>query len=156
MSATRDTLPPPPLPPSELINPPTSNGSIPAHLRMRSSMSPPHGSPHHHHHHLDHDLPPPPPAPEEPPSPPPAPSPPMAAAAPPPPPPPPPVGAPEAPPHPIMANGDIGKSILKSPPKKSTLAPKPVDPRSDLLKAIRDGAFSTIFSFLPSIMFCAC
>ncbi|XP_065339451.1 actin-binding protein WASF3 isoform X2 [Cloeon dipterum] len=142
MSATRDTLPPPPPPPNDMVTSPQSNGSIPSHMRsqMRSSMSPPRtASPHNH---MDHDyLPPPPPAPEEhsaPPSPPPAPSPPSAAV-PPPPPPPPPAGASETGLHHIMANGDVNKVILKSPPKKAPPAPKPVDPRSDLLKAIRDG-----------------
>jgi len=38
-----------------------------------------------------------------------------------------------------MPNGDITKAILKSTPTKAP--PKPVDPRSDLLKAIRDGQY---------------
>ncbi|KAL7304107.1 wiskott-Aldrich syndrome protein family member 3 isoform X3 [Trichogramma pretiosum] len=106
------------------------------------------------------DLPPPPPTPD------PAPvtrpdSPPCNIPPPPPPPPPPPlangpdsIGQPQPlPPHPLT-NGDIAKMIVNNPPKLKPLKsivdgqlrkpvnpniPAAVDPRNDLLKAIRDG-----------------
>ena len=59
-----------------------------------------------------------------------------------------------------MTNGDIAKMIVNNPPKLKPLksivdgqlrkpvnpnAPAAVDPRNDLLKAIRDGEFFTVF-----------
>ncbi|XP_011505889.1 PREDICTED: wiskott-Aldrich syndrome protein family member 3 isoform X2 [Ceratosolen solmsi marchali] len=99
------------------------------------------------------DLPPPPPTPD--PAPPRPVSPPCNIPPPPPPPPPPPIsnGPPLAPQMPIT-NGDIAKMIVNNPPKLKPLKsivdgqlrkpnnpnlPAPVDPRNDLLKAIRDG-----------------
>ncbi|XP_017887138.1 wiskott-Aldrich syndrome protein family member 3 isoform X3 [Ceratina calcarata] len=99
------------------------------------------------------DLPPPPPTPD--PTPPRPISPPSNIPPPPPPPPPPPVTNGPSPPVPLT-NGDIAKMIANNPPKLKPLKPvknsvdgqlrKPVnpniplvDPRNDLLKAIRDG-----------------
>lgn len=103
------------------------------------------------------DLPPPPPTPD--PTPPRPISPPCNIPPPPPPPPPPPVliNGPTAPLP--LTNGDIAKMIATNPPKLKPLKSivdgqlrKPVnpniplvDPRNDLLKAIRDGKFYTCF-----------
>lgn len=101
------------------------------------------------------DLPPPPPTPD--PTPPRPISPPCNIPPPPPPPPPPPVLNGPSPPLPLT-NGDIAKMIANNPPKLKPLKPlknivdgqfrKPVnpniplvDPRNDLLKAIRDGNY---------------
>ncbi|XP_014207045.1 wiskott-Aldrich syndrome protein family member 3 isoform X2 [Copidosoma floridanum] len=98
------------------------------------------------------DLPPPPPTPD--PTPPRPDSPPCNIPPPPPPPPPPPIT--NGPPSEMMApmtNGDIARMIVNDPPKLKPLksiidgqlrksnpnVPAPVDPRNDLLKAIRDG-----------------
>ena len=104
------------------------------------------------------DLPPPPPTPD--PAPVRAPSPPCNI---PPPPPPPPLPISNGPPIATqmpMTNGDIAKMIVNNPPKLKPLksivdgqlrkpvnpnAPAAVDPRNDLLKAIRDGEFFTVF-----------
>ncbi|XP_074111989.1 wiskott-Aldrich syndrome protein family member 3 SCAR [Cotesia typhae] len=166
MSTGRDTLPPPPPPPGEVMSPPPINGTIPAHLLNRNgsrsnSPLPSHQStPTPPNHTLPagidepdpapQDLPPPPPTPD------PAPSrpisPPCNIPPPPPPPPPPPVlnGPISCVP---ISNGDIAKIIANNPPKLKPLKSivdgqlrKPqnpnipiVDPRNDLLKAIRDG-----------------
>lgn len=166
MSTGRDTLPPPPPPPGEVMSPPPINGTIPAHLLNRNgsrsnSPLPSHQStPTPPNHTLPvgidepdpapQDLPPPPPTPD------PAPSrpisPPCNIPPPPPPPPPPPVlnGPMTCVP---ISNGDIAKIIANNPPKLKPLKSivdgqlrKPqnpnipiVDPRNDLLKAIRDG-----------------
>lgn len=102
------------------------------------------------------DLPPPPPTPD--PTPPRPISPPCNIPPPPPPPPPPPViNGPTAPLP--LTNGDIAKMIATNPPKLRPVKniidgqlKKPVnpniplvDPRNDLLKAIRDGKFYTCF-----------
>ncbi|XP_032667642.1 wiskott-Aldrich syndrome protein family member 3 isoform X2 [Odontomachus brunneus] len=166
MSTGRDTLPPPPPPPGETMSPPSMNGSIPSHLlnrngsrsdsplpSRRSTPTPPNHSGQLGVDETDpapQDLPPPPPTPD--PTPPRPISPPCNIPPPPPPPPPPPVinGPVVAP----LTNGDIAKMIATNPPKlkplKSIMADgqlrKPVnpniplvDPRNDLLKAIRDG-----------------
>lgn len=103
------------------------------------------------------DLPPPPPTPD------PVPtrsiSPPCNIPPPPPPPPPPPItNGPAMPNNMPMTNGDIAKMIASNPPKLKPLKsivdgqlrkpgnpnmPAPVDPRNDLLKAIRDGELIT-------------
>lgn len=99
------------------------------------------------------DLPPPPPTPD--PAPPRPASPPCSIPPPPPPPPPPPVSNGPQPPLQLpMTNGDIARMIVNNPPKLKPLKsivdgqlrkpgnpnlPAPVDPRNDLLKAIRDG-----------------
>ncbi|XP_014482857.1 PREDICTED: wiskott-Aldrich syndrome protein family member 3 isoform X1 [Dinoponera quadriceps] len=166
MSTGRDTLPPPPPPPGETMSPPSMNGSIPSHLlnrngsrsdsplpSRRSTPTPPNHSGQLGTDETDpapQDLPPPPPTPD--PTPPRPISPPCNIPPPPPPPPPPPVAN-----GPVVApltNGDIAKMIATNPPKlkplKNIVADgqlrKPVnpniplvDPRNDLLKAIRDG-----------------
>ncbi|XP_008212721.1 wiskott-Aldrich syndrome protein family member 3 isoform X1 [Nasonia vitripennis] len=99
------------------------------------------------------DLPPPPPTPDPVPTRPV--SPPCNIPPPPPPPPPPPItNGPAMAPNMPMTNGDIAKMIASNPPKLKPLKsivdgqlrkpgnpnnPAPVDPRNDLLKAIRDG-----------------
>lgn len=104
------------------------------------------------------DLPPPPPHPD--PAPPRAESPPCNIPPPPPPPPPPPItnGPPPSNHTPMpMTNGDIAKMIVNNPPKLKPInnmvdgqLRKPniplVDPRNDLLKAIRDGKYTFLFS----------
>ncbi|XP_066586132.1 actin-binding protein WASF3 isoform X2 [Prorops nasuta] len=163
MSTGRDTLPPPPPPPGETMSPPPMNGSIPSHLLARNGSRSNSPLPSHHGAPIGvqmgadevdpapHDLPPPPPTPDPTPS---RPiSPPCNIPPPPPPPPPPPVA--NGPPSVPMAltNGDIAKMIATNPPKlrpvknmidaqlrKSVNPNIPiVDPRNDLLKAIRDG-----------------
>ncbi|XP_034188411.2 wiskott-Aldrich syndrome protein family member 3 SCAR isoform X2 [Osmia lignaria lignaria] len=169
MSTGRDTLPPPPPPPGETMSPPPMNGSIPSHLLNRSGSRPNSPLPSHHstptppNHSTQigadetdpaapQDLPPPPPTPD--PTPPRPISPPCNIPPPPPPPPPPPVANGPSPLVPLT-NGDIAKMIATNPPKLKPLKPlknmdgqlrKPVnpniplvDPRNDLLKAIRDG-----------------
>ena len=169
MSTSRDTLPPPPPPPGETMSPPPMNGSIPSHLLNRNGSRSNSPLPSHHSTPTppDHstqlgtdetdpapqDLPPPPPTPD--PTPPRPISPPCNIPPPPPPPPPPPVLNGPSPPLPLT-NGDIAKMIATNPPKLKPLKPlknivdgqfrKPVnpniplvDPRNDLLKAIRDG-----------------
>ncbi|XP_044010093.1 wiskott-Aldrich syndrome protein family member 3 isoform X2 [Aphidius gifuensis] len=155
MSTGRDTLPPPPPPPGETMSPPAMNGTIPVnfinHNGSRSSsplpthtmtigIDEPDPAP--------QDLPPPPPTPD----PVPRPESPPCNIPPPPPPPPPPVLNDPLPPPP-MTNGDIARMIAANPPKlkplksindeqfrKGQLPNIPiVDPRNDLLKAIRDG-----------------
>ncbi|XP_034945658.1 wiskott-Aldrich syndrome protein family member 3 [Chelonus insularis] len=166
MSSGRDTLPPPPPPPGETMSPPSMNGTIPAHLLNRNgsrsnSPLPSHQStPTPPNHTIPvgidepdpapQDLPPPPPTPDPVPS---RPiSPPCNIPPPPPPPPPPPIANGPMPCVPI-SNGDIAKMIATNPPKLKPLKSiddrqlkKPqnpnipiVDPRNDLLKAIRDG-----------------
>ncbi|XP_043253753.1 wiskott-Aldrich syndrome protein family member 3 isoform X1 [Colletes gigas] len=168
MSTSRDTLPPPPPPPGETMSPPPMNGSIPSHLlnrngsRSNSPLPSHHSTPTPPNHSTQigqdetdpapQDLPPPPPTPD--PTPPRPISPPCNIPPPPPPPPPPPVLNGPTPPLPLT-NGDIAKMIATNPPKLKPLKPldnmdgplrKPlnpniplVDPRNDLLKAIRDG-----------------
>ncbi|XP_053990344.1 actin-binding protein WASF3 isoform X1 [Hylaeus anthracinus] len=168
MSTSRDTLPPPPPPPGETMSPPPMNGSIPSHLlnrngsRSNSPLPSHHSTPTPPNHSTQigqdetdpapQDLPPPPPTPD--PTPPRPISPPCNIPPPPPPPPPPPVANGPTPPLPLT-NGDIAKMIATNPPKLKPLKPlknmdgqlrKPVnpniplvDPRNDLLKAIRDG-----------------
>lgn len=143
MSAGRDNLPPPPPPPEAMMSPP--NG-IPAHLIRQTSGSRS-NSPHSHQGtpEPDQDLPPPPPVPKQA-------SPPKQAtpvqAPPPPPPPPMPLLAngPASPPPLPITNGDLAKILNSAPPKLTPpkeraiqKAPPMVDPRNDLLKAIRDG-----------------
>ncbi|XP_033227988.1 wiskott-Aldrich syndrome protein family member 3 isoform X1 [Belonocnema kinseyi] len=165
MITARDTLPPPPPPPGETMSPPSMNGSIPSHLLNRNGSRSNSPLPSHHTtqtpaNHLNQmgvdetdpapqDLPPPPPTPD------PAParpnSPPCNIPPPPPPPPPPPILNGPTPPMPLT-NGDIAKMIINNPPKlrplknmidgeiRKTHSNIPlVDPRNDLLKAIRDG-----------------
>lgn len=157
MSTGRETLPPPPPPPEAVMSPP--NG-VPAHLlsnrRESGSRS---NSPHSHSATPEppvSELPPPPPVPKM--SPPKQESP-TNAPPPPPLPPPPPVamsfsnGSTAVSPPPVslpvtqpLVNGDL-KIMGCSPPKLTPVkdrsnkqAPLPmVDPRNDLLKAIRDG-----------------
>ncbi|KYM92493.1 Wiskott-Aldrich syndrome protein family member 3 [Atta colombica] len=166
MSTGRDTLPPPPPPPGETMSPPSMNGSIPPHLlnrsgsrsdsplpSQRSTPTPPNHSGQLGTDETDpapQDLPPPPPTPD--PTPPRPISPPCNIPPPPPPPPPPPVVNGPMAPLPLT-NGDIAKMIATNPPKLKPLKSivdgqlrKPVnpniplvDPRNDLLKAIRDG-----------------
>ncbi|KAG5315982.1 WASF3 protein, partial [Acromyrmex insinuator] len=166
MSTGRDTLPPPPPPPGETMSPPSMNGSIPPHLlnrsgsrsdsplpSQRSTPTPPNHSGQLGTDETDpapQDLPPPPPTPD--PTPPRPISPPCNIPPPPPPPPPPPVANGPTAPLPLT-NGDIAKMIATNPPKLKPLKSivdgqlrKPVnpniplvDPRNDLLKAIRDG-----------------
>ncbi|XP_046746470.1 wiskott-Aldrich syndrome protein family member 3 isoform X1 [Diprion similis] len=167
MSTGRDTLPPPPPPPGETMSPPSMNGSIPSHLLNRNgsrsnSPLPSHHStptPPNHTNQLGsddtcdampQDLPPPPPTPD--PTPPRTVSPPCNIPPPPPPPPPLPESNGLLLPMP-MTNGDIAKMIANNPPKLTppkTMIDGPqrkpvnpniplVDPRNDLLKAIRDG-----------------
>ncbi|XP_024891755.1 wiskott-Aldrich syndrome protein family member 3 isoform X1 [Temnothorax curvispinosus] len=166
MSTGRDTLPPPPPPPGETMSPPSMNGSIPPHLlnrsgsrsdsplpSQRSTPTPPNHSGQLGADETDpapQDLPPPPPTPD--PTPPRPISPPCNIPPPPPPPPPPPVVNGPTAPLPLT-NGDIAKMIATNPPKLRPLKSivdgqlkKPVnpniplvDPRNDLLKAIRDG-----------------
>ncbi|KAL6258370.1 hypothetical protein P5V15_010323 [Pogonomyrmex californicus] len=166
MSTGRDTLPPPPPPPGETMSPPSMNGSIPPHLlnrsgsrsdsplpSQRSTPTPPNHSGQLGADETDpapQDLPPPPPTPD--PTPPRPISPPCNIPPPPPPPPPPPVANGPTAPLPLT-NGDIAKMIATNPPKLKPLKSivdgqlrKPVnpniplvDPRNDLLKAIRDG-----------------
>ncbi|XP_017768377.1 PREDICTED: wiskott-Aldrich syndrome protein family member 2 [Nicrophorus vespilloides] len=141
MSTGRDNLPPPP-PPPDTMSPP--NG-IPPHLTRQSSHSRS-NSPHSNQHTPEpiQDLPPPPPVPKQ--ASPPKQSTPIA----PPPPPPPPMpllsNGPTSPPPLPMLNGDLAKILNSTPPKltppKERASQKPppmVDPRNDLLKAIRDG-----------------
>ncbi|XP_015596957.1 wiskott-Aldrich syndrome protein family member 3 isoform X2 [Cephus cinctus] len=165
-SIVRDTLPPPPPPPGETMSPPSMNGSIPSHLLNRSGSRSSSPLPSHHstptppNHStqvsmdepdpVPQDLPPPPPTPD--PTPPRPPSPPTNIPPPPPPPPPPPILL-NGPSMPMpLTNGDIAKMIANNPPKlkplknmvdgeirKSVNPNPPVDPRNDLLKAIRDG-----------------
>ncbi|XP_043463577.1 wiskott-Aldrich syndrome protein family member 3 isoform X2 [Leptopilina heterotoma] len=164
-STARDTLPPPPPPPGETMSPPSMNGSIPSHLINRNgsrsnSPLPTHQTTANQQNHLNQmgidepdpapqDLPPPPPTPD------PTPvrpnSPPCNIPPPPPPPPPLPISNGPSPPLPLT-NGDIAKMIANNPPKlrplkniidgeiRKTNPNIPlVDPRNDLLKAIRDG-----------------
>ncbi|XP_052751086.1 actin-binding protein WASF2 [Galleria mellonella] len=126
---TRCTLPPPPPPPdgAPLSPPPLVNGASPPHHQHRSALDA----------HLDHmhavigmmseepgtcSPPPPPPAPPAPPAPP---SPPAAGP-----------GADDRPRPPSPGALARGASALKPP--RPPAEPQP-DPRSDLLKAIRDG-----------------
>ncbi|CAG9812666.1 unnamed protein product [Phaedon cochleariae] len=121
-SAGRDNLPPPPPPPEATMSPPPSNGILArvANDSPHSRTATPEPSEH---------LPPPPPVKQA--------SPPPVVAAPPPPPPPPPM--------PAMPNGDLVKMLESSLPKLTPVKDRPmakppaVDPRNDLLKAIRDG-----------------
>ncbi|GAB1868130.1 Wiskott-Aldrich syndrome protein family member [Camponotus japonicus] len=163
MSTGRDTLPPPPPPPGETMSPPSMNGSIPSHLlnrngsrtdsplpSQRSTPTPPNQLGVDETDPAPQDLPPPPPTPD--PTPPRPISPPCNIPPPPPPPPPPPVANGPTAPLPLT-NGDIAKMIATNPPKLKPLKSivdgqyrKPanpniplVDPRNDLLKAIRDG-----------------
>ncbi|XP_012287997.1 wiskott-Aldrich syndrome protein family member 3 isoform X2 [Orussus abietinus] len=167
MSTGRDNLPPPPPPPGETMSPPSMNGSIPCHLLNRNGSRSNSPLPSHHStptppNHITQvgtdepdpavpqDLPPPPPTPDPTPQRPA--SPPCNIPPPPPPPPPPPVLNGPTPPMPLT-NGDIAKMIANNPPKLKPLKSivdgqlrKPgnpniplVDPRNDLLKAIRDG-----------------
>lgn len=144
VSSGRDNLPPPPPPPDVPMSPPP-NG-IPARLV-------PYSSPQHSQNNQEAanmDLPPPPPVPKQQ-SPPKQQTPVQQQQAPPPPPPPPmPVlNNNVSPPPPVMMNGDLAKILNSSTPPKLTpvkdrqmgkqQAPPMVDPRNDLLKAIRDG-----------------
>ncbi|KAK0087210.1 hypothetical protein PV325_001579 [Microctonus aethiopoides] len=166
MSTGRDTLPPPPPPPGEVLSPPPMNGTIPAHLlnrngsRSNSPLPSHHSTPTPPNHTIPMGIDEPDPAPQNLPPPPPTPdptpsrpiSPPCNIPPPPPPPPPPPVLNGPMPCVPI-SNGDIAKMIALNPPKLKPLKnivdgqlKKPlnsnipiVDPRNDLLKAIRDG-----------------
>jgi WAS family protein 3 len=143
MSAGRDTLPPPPPPPDTTMSPP--NG-IPSHL-VRSQSQSRSNSPHSHQATPEpvQDLPPPPPAPKQ--ASPPKQQTPVQAPPPPPPPPMPLLNGPTT--SPPLVNGDLAKIITSatSPPKLTPVkdrpiskqAPPMVDPRNDLLKAIRDG-----------------
>ncbi|EFA08500.1 actin-binding protein WASF3 [Tribolium castaneum] len=131
----RDNLPPPPPPPDTTMSPP--NG-IPAHLATQSRSNSPHQAtppeP-------VQDLPPPPPIPKQ--ASPPKQQTPQA----PPPPPPPPMPLLNGPTtSPPLVNGDLAKIINSASPPQLTpvkdrpkQAPPIVDPRNDLLKAIRDG-----------------
>lgn len=141
ITTNRDNLPPPP-PPPEAMSPP--NG-IPAHIIRQQSQSRS-NSPHSHQGTPEpvQDLPPPPPVPKQQ-------SPPKQTTpvqAPPPPPPPPMPLISNGPVSPPMMNGDLGKIIMGSSPPKLTpvkdrqipkQGPPMIDPRNDLLKAIRDG-----------------
>lgn len=141
ITTNRDNLPPPP-PPPETMSPP--NG-IPAHIIRQQSQSRS-NSPHSHQATPEpiQDLPPPPPVPKQQ-------SPPKQITpvqAPPPPPPPPMPVISNGPVSPPMMNGDLAKIIMgSSPPKLTPVKDRPapkqgppmVDPRNDLLKAIRDG-----------------
>lgn len=143
MSTGRDNLPPPPPPPEATMSPPP-NG-IPAHIVRQSSHSRS-NSPHSHQATPEptQDLPPPPPVPKQA-------SPPKqvvpAVQAPPPPPPPPMPLITNGPTSPPVMNGDLAKILNTSPPKLTPVKDRPmpkqaqpmVDPRNDLLKAIRDG-----------------
>ncbi|CAG9856567.1 unnamed protein product [Phyllotreta striolata] len=141
--AGRDNLPPPPPPPEASMSPPP-NG-IPAHVIRQSSQSRS-NSPHSQHADTPEpvqDLPPPPPAPVKQASPPKQQTP-VA----PPPPPPPPMPMPmvvNGPTMTPMLNGDLAKILNSAPPKLTPVKDRPmskppmVDPRNDLLKAIRDG-----------------
>ena len=142
MSAGRDTLPPPPPPPDTTMSPP--NG-IPAHL-VRSQSQSRSNSPHSHQATPEpvQDLPPPPPVPKQ--ASPPKQQTPVQAPPPPPPPPMPLLNGPTT--SPPLVNGDLAKILNSSSPPKLTpvkdrpiskQAPPMVDPRNDLLKAIRDG-----------------
>ncbi|XP_056634207.1 actin-binding protein WASF3 [Diorhabda sublineata] len=142
ISSGRDNLPPPPPPPEVTMSPPPPNG-IPAHIVRQSSHSRS-NSPHSHQGTPEppQDLPPPPPAPVKQASPPKQQTP---VAPPPPPPPPMPMilnGSMTTPP---MLNGDLAKILNSAPPKLTPVKDRPmnkppmVDPRNDLLKAIRDG-----------------
>lgn len=121
ISSGRDNLPPPPPPPETVMSPP--NGIITApHLLARSRSNSPHSytaTPE-----PQHELPPPPPAPPAPPPPPPLPPSPTAVVS-------------NGPTSPPLVNG-----VTTSPPKLTPVKERPkqaVDPRNDLLKAIRDG-----------------
>lgn len=141
ITTNRDNLPPPP-PPPETMSPP--NG-IPAHIMREQSQSRS-NSPHSHQGTPEpiQDLPPPPPVPKQQ-------SPPKQVTpvqAPPPPPPPPMPLLTNGPTVPPMMNGDLAKVLIGSSPPKLTpvkdrqipkQGPPMVDPRNDLLKAIRDG-----------------
>ncbi|XP_074027623.1 wiskott-Aldrich syndrome protein family member 3 SCAR [Leptinotarsa decemlineata] len=142
ISSGRDNLPPPPPPPEGTMSPP--NG-IPAHVVRQASQSRS-NSPHSHTATPEpvQDLPPPPPAPVKQASPPKQQTP---VAPPPPPPPPMPVmtNGPAVAPLPML-NGDLARILNSSTPVKLTPVkdrpmskPPMVDPRNDLLKAIRDG-----------------
>ncbi|CAH1993702.1 unnamed protein product [Acanthoscelides obtectus] len=161
MSAGRDNLPPPPPPPEATMSPP--NG-IPAHIIRQSSQSRS-NSPHSHVATPEpavgpQDLPPPPPVPTavitatkqaSPPKQMQTPAAPAAVAAAPPPPPPPPMpammpnGPTMSPPPSMLLNGDLAKILNSAPPKLTPVKDRPmnkppiIDPRNDLLKAIRDG-----------------
>lgn len=142
MSTNRDNLPPPPPPPETSMSPP--NG-IPAHIVRQQSQSRS-NSPHSRQETPEpvQDLPPPPPVPKQT-------SPPKQVTpvqVPPPPPPPPMPLLTNGPTNPPMVNGDLAKIMLGSSPPKLTpvkdrqlpkQTPPMVDPRNDLLKAIRDG-----------------
>ncbi|XP_028133863.1 actin-binding protein WASF2 [Diabrotica virgifera virgifera] len=145
MSTGRDNLPPPPPPPEATMSPPPPNG-IPAHIVRQASQSRS-NSPHSHQATPEpaQDLPPPPPAPVKQASPPKQ----QTPVAPPPPPPPPMpmpmvVNGPTSTPTPML-NGDLAKILNSAPPKLTPVKDRPmnkppmVDPRNDLLKAIRDG-----------------
>ncbi|XP_043276497.1 wiskott-Aldrich syndrome protein family member 3 isoform X2 [Venturia canescens] len=166
MSTGRDTLPPPPPPPGEIMSPPPINGTIPSHLlnrngsRSNSPLPSHHSTPTPPNHTLPMGIDEPDPAPQDLPPPPPTPdpiiqrpiSPPCNIPPPPPPPPPPPIANGPTPPMPLT-NGDIAKMIATNPPKLKPVkniidgqlrkGQNPnipiVDPRNDLLKAIRDG-----------------
>ncbi|KAK6629756.1 hypothetical protein RUM43_003574 [Polyplax serrata] len=153
MSAGREQLPPPPPPPGDSIMSPGLNGPIAPHLLARQGSTGSRSqSPQLHPAALEpaQDLPPPPPISA---------SPPVNIPPPPPPPPPPPFptavanGPTKSAP---LVNGDVGKTPFKqvisassppktSPPKgndpnrKQGPAAPILDPRNDLLKAIRDG-----------------
>lgn len=170
MSTGRDTLPPPPPPPGEMpISPPAMNGTIPGHLLHHNGSRSSSPLPSHHSMPMQiggidepdpapQDLPPPPPTPDPTPRPI---SPPCNIPPPPPPPPPPPVlNGPL--PMPPMTNGNIAKMIAANPPKLKPIdgqlrkGQNPnipiVDPRNDLLKAIRDGT-NNYFLFFLSLCF---
>ncbi|KAF2883319.1 hypothetical protein ILUMI_22821 [Ignelater luminosus] len=143
MSTGRDALPPPPPPPETAVSPP--NG-IAAHILSRQQSNSRSNSPHSHQNTPEpsQDLPPPPPVPKQG-------SPPKQATpvqAPPPPPPPPMPLVTNGPTSPPLINGDLSKIMSSSPPKLTPIKDRPiskqgpppmVDPRNDLLKAIRDG-----------------
>lgn len=161
MSAGREQLPPPPPPPNDTVMSP-----IAPHLLARQGSSSRSASPQLHSTPVEQlqELPPPPPAPASPP----------ATNIPPPPPPPPPFPAvvangPTTKGSPLV-NGDVGKSPLKqiistsppkmSPPKgadggsrKGSQQTPILDPRNDLLKAIRDGKFFRYFKKKVLTMF---
>ncbi|KAL0274535.1 UNVERIFIED_CONTAM: hypothetical protein PYX00_002638 [Menopon gallinae] len=152
MSAGRDQLPPPPPPPGENVMSPGLNGPIASHVLARQGSGSRSASPQLHQPQAEQpqELPPPPPIPASPP----------ATNIPPPPPPPPPFpaimtnGTAKTSP---LVNGDVGKSPHKqvistsppksSPPKNAEANRKPnqqtpiIDPRNDLLKAIREETF---------------
>lgn len=143
MSAGREALPPPPPPPETAVSPP--NG-IAQHIISRQQSNSRSNSPHSHQNTPEpsQDLPPPPPIPKQT-------SPPKQATpvqAPPPPPPPPMPLITNGPLSPPLMNGDLSKIMSSSPPKLTPIKDRPiskqapppmVDPRNDLLKAIRDG-----------------